>query len=832
MRVFVRSWLTVVFVLFVANVFAQKEQLHVSAQFGAYVFPLVHQKKAVNIIYDANDAEVVKIASDAVADDVFKITGVKPTVKTADKNLDDFVIIVGTQGRSSLINALIKNKKIDNFPSDTWEKFQISLVDQPVKGVKQALVIAGSDRRGTAFGIFTLSRMLGVSPLVWWADVAPKHKNNLYIVGGKSIIESPSVQYRGIFLNDEDWGLQPWAAKNMDTDVKDIGPKTYTKIFELLLRLKANYIWPAMHPSTKAFYHYPMDPVMADKYAIVVGSSHCEPMLRNNVFEWSENFENEYGNKPGEWRYDLNKNEIDKYWTDRLKQSRNYESVYTIGMRGIHDGSMPGPKDPKAKLKLLDEVIQNQRQLFKENFTKDVSQIPQIFCPYKEVLTLYRMGLNLPDDVTIVWADDNHGYVRQLSNPEEQKRSGGSGVYYHISYWGKPQDYLWLTSTSPALISYELSKAYAYDAKKLWVINVGDIKPAELETQFAMDLAWDVEQWKPENASLYTLSWAKETFGNEFAQAVADIKMQYYTLAASGKPEHLPYVNFSDNEIQQRLQDYHGLAKKTEALKSKIPARLQDAYFQLIYYPVMGATYMNDKVFYAQKSITLAKAGKDEALDFAEQSKTAFEKIKDLTRIYNEEIAGGKWNGIMDYRPRKRPVFDMPEVATAEMLAQGKADPVLERPAPQPLIIQASDFSAKADAKNTKVTELVNLGISAKSISLIPFYFDAVDAKDLDKAASVNYNVNATEGEHSVEVKCLPTQGVYDGRGVRYAISVNNQTPQIINIAPKSENSTWEKNVLQGFASGKTTHLFNAGKNTIKIYLLDPGIVINQLELR
>nr|WP_294895335.1 glycosyl hydrolase 115 family protein [uncultured Pedobacter sp.] len=819
-------------IIFVAgNLFAQQNvnTLRVADTFSENNFPLVHQKKSATIYYDGKDAEVV---ANAFASDIEKITGIKPKVDISNKPNQAYAVIVGTVGKSQLIDQLIASKKINPISANKWEEFQITLVNEPLKGVKQALVIAGSDRRGTSFGVFTLSRMLGVSPWIWWADVNPKHQDNLYLAGGKPIIQSPSVQYRGIFLNDEDWGLQPWAAKNMDTDIKDIGPKTYTKIFELLLRLKANYIWPAMHPSTKAFYHYPMDPVMADKYAIVVGSSHCEPMLRNNVFEWSENFENEYGKKPGEWRYDLNKAEIDQYWTDRLKQSRNYESVYTIGMRGIHDGSMPGPKDPKGKLKLLDEVIQNQRQLFKENFTKDVSQIPQIFCPYKEVLTLYRMGLNLPDDVTIVWADDNHGYVRQLSNPEEQKRIGGSGVYYHISYWGSPQDYLWLTSTSPTLISYELSKAYAYDAKKLWVINVGDIKPAELEIQFSMDLAWDVDKWKPENANLYTLSWAKETFGDEFAETIAAIKNEYYTLAASGKPEHLPYINFPYYQVDQRLQAYQELAKKAATLKSKIPARLQDAYFEMIYYPVMGATLMNEKIFYAQKSITLAKAGKDEALDYAKKSEAAFEKIKELTKIYNKEIAHGKWDGIMDYRPRKRPVFDMPEVATQAMLDEGKKNPLLAKLLPAPMIIKGSAFSTKSDAEKTKVTTLNNLGISNASVSLLPFYFEAFDAGHLENAPFVTYNVDLTEGQHSIEVKCLPTQGVYDGRGVRYAIAVNNAAPQVIDIAPKSENSTWQKNVLQGFASGKTVQQFHAGKNTIKIYLLDPGIVINQLEIR
>jgi hypothetical protein len=287
------------------------------------------------------------------------------------------------------------------------------------------LVIAGSDRRGTAYGIFHLSRLMGVSPFVWWADVFACKEKSSYMFQVPYISKEPSVQYRGIFINDEDWGLQPWAAKNMDTDIKDIGPKTYAKVFELLLRLKANYIWPAMHPCTRAFYYYKQNPKVADDYAIVVGSSHAEPMLRNNVFEWAVNFENEYGKKSGEWRYDTNKDIVYNYWNDRVKQATNYESVFTVGMRGVHDSGMPGPKDADEKLKLLEQIITDQRQMLQNNFKKQPDKLPQIFVPYKEVLSLYRRGMKLPDDITIIWPDDNHGYIRQLPNEAEQKRSGG-----------------------------------------------------------------------------------------------------------------------------------------------------------------------------------------------------------------------------------------------------------------------------------------------------------------------------------------------------------------------------------------------------------------------
>ncbi|MVN20817.1 glycosyl hydrolase 115 family protein [Mucilaginibacter arboris] len=810
------------------------QKIAVSNVYQPASFPLVHQQKAASIYIDSKDAAVVPVAAEAFKNDLTAITGAVSEVKKDAAGLDTFPVIIGTLGQSKWIDALVKSNKIKaEKVRGKWETFSISVVDAPFTGIKKALVIFGSDRRGTAFGVFELSRMVGVSPLCWWADIVPEHQNALYISPGESLEGPPSVKYRGIFLNDEDWGLQPWAARNMDKEVKDIGPKTYTKIFELLLRMKANFIWPAMHPCTKAFYFYPDDPKIADQYAIVVGSSHCEPMLRNNVFEWAENFQNEYGQKPGEWRYDLNQKQIDQYWSDRIQQSKNYESVYTVGMRGIHDGSMPGPKDKNEKVKLLDKVITNQRSIFAADFTKPVNQVPQIFCPYKEVLSLYQAGLKLPDDVTIVWADDNHGYVRQLSNPQEQKRSGGSGVYYHISYWGAPQDYLWLCSTSPSLISYELSKAYQYDAKNLWVINVGDIKPGEMETQFSMDLAWNVNRWKPENASQYAAFWAEETFGKAFAKPIAKIKSEYYRLSQTAKPEHMNAVIFTDAAVDQRLKEYQAIAKEAEELQKQIPQRLQDAYFELIFYPVKGACLMNEKVLYAQKSLELAANGDKTALDFSRKSEAAFQQIQIITKKYNEQIAGGKWNGIMSWHPRDQEVFKMPKIATEEMVEEGKKLKVPTNSKDKTITIQAASFTTKKDAPDAKITTIIGLGAGGNGETLLPVMINPVDQNQLKNAAYLEYQVDLPKGDHRIKIKCLPTFGVYEGRGVRYAISVNDETPQVINVAPASENAVWKQNVLQGYASGETLHhLKNSGKNSIKIYPLDPGTVINQLEIR
>jgi hypothetical protein len=773
------------------------------------LFPLVHAREAATVYVDPNDAKVVLIAAEAFRSDVKAVTGTLPMLQTHGSRLSGYAVIVGTLGQSPLVDQLARSGSLSvDRVRGQWETFTIAVVEKPLPKVEKALVVAGSDRRGTAFGVFELSAMIGVSPWVWWADVAPQHREGLYLTGTSLVEGPPSVKYRGIFLNDEDWGLQPWAAKNMDPDIKDIGPRTYARIFELLLRLKANYIWPAMHPCTKAFYYYPDNPKTADAYAIVVGSSHCEPMLRNNVFEWSENFEHEYGVKPGAWRYDTNRDQIYRYWEDRVDQASGYESVFTVGMRGIHDSGIPGPREPQEKIKLLEQVIADQRGLLAKYFKKPASEIPQIFCPYKEVLSLYQAGLKLPDDVTIVWADDNHGYIRQLSNPQEQKRSGASGVYYHLSYWGAPQDYLWLSSVSPSLISYEMTKAFRFGASRLWVFNVGDIKPAEMEIEFALDLAWNVEAWPPQKAHAYAQAWAARTFGAEFAEPIAKIKSVYYRLAASGKPEHLGALTFTPDEAAARLADYQAIARDAEALNERIPDSLRDAYFQLILYPVEAACAMNEKVLYARQG--------DES---APKAQAAFERIQSLTRKYDEGIAGGKWSGIMSWHPRDLAVFKMPAVTAP---ADGNQ--------PKPIaVISADSYVDKRDAAGVSLTVVEGLGIGGEGVTVLPF---EGTSRTPENAPYVEYKADLTPGSRRIVVKCLPTHRIYEGLHVRYAISVNGDTPQIVDVDAAAETRPWSLNVLRGYCTGETTHqVDSSGQAALRLYLLDPGLVINELEV-
>jgi hypothetical protein len=756
---------------------------------------------------------VVQIAAKALEEDLKDLSG-KTFQLYKNQPPGSYPIIIGTIGYSKLIDQLNSKGKINTKSiQGQWEAFHLELVSNPFPGVKQALVIAGSDRRGTAFGVFELSRMIGVSPWKWWADVTPKQKKELYLLAGKSIEQKPDVQYRGIFLNDEDWGLQPWAAGMMDKDVKDIGPHTYQKIFELLLRLKANYIWPAMHPCTRAFYYYSDNPKLADDYSIVVGSSHCEPMLRNNVFEWAVNYEKEYGRKPGEWRYDLNQQEIYQYWQDRVQASKNYESVYTVGMRGIHDGSMPGPKAMPEKVKLLQKIIEDQRKLLGQ-VTINRSGVPQIFCPYKEVLDVYRQGVVLPEDVTIVWSDDNHGYMRQLSNKSEQLRSGGSGVYYHLSYWGAPQDYLWLSSVSPSLVSFEMTRAFEHGAKKLWVFNVGDIKPAEMETQFALDLAWDTKRWSPEKASGYAAWWAEQQFGKENAAAIASIKQRYYLLAASAKPEHMASVSFTPKEAEQRLKEYRQLADDATALKAKIDPSLQDAYYELIYYPVTGARLMNEKILLAQKAGAPGLNDDERQIAYS-QAEEAWNTIKANTETYNKSLAGGKWNGIMSWKPRDLPVFAMPALKKVEEGKKGEEEKKW---------IAISSMAIKGG----QLTIIDGLGISGKSVTLPA----GKKFSEKEKGPWLEYRTTMPAGNYDLIVRCLPTQSVEGDGKLVYGIQVDNGPVQYVNLHVEADTKEWKLNVVRGYSEGHTITELTKGAHVIRLYPVQSGLVFSSFCLQ
>ena len=620
-------------------------------------FQLADRPNVSDILVSAEDFKVVQIAAENLAADVERVTGKKPVVRNDANGLHGHVVFAGTIGKSSFVDSLVSQGKLDvSQLRGQWESFLITTVSNPLPGVSMGLVIAGSDRRGTTYGIFELSEAIGVSPWYWWSDVTPRHRDHLFVAPGTRRAGPPSVQYRGIFINDEDLGLQPWAAKTFDPKLGDIGPKTYARVFELLLRLKANTLWPAMHSCTKAFNLYADNKQVADDYAIVMGSSHAEPMLRNNVTEWVEKHE--------DYNYIENRDGVRRYWEQRVEENGKFENIYTIGMRGIHDSPIVGPKTQPERIKVLEQIFADQRGLLAKHVKQDVSTVPQIFCPYKEVLSDYRNGLKVPDDVTIVFPDDNFGYIRYLPTEAERKRSGGFGVYYHVSYLGGPLSYLWLDTTPPSLIWEEMSKAYDHGVRKFWMLNAGDIKPAEVSIDLFMQMGWDISKWQQHNLNNFLVDWAERKFGPRKAYEAASILDQYYRLGFARKPEHLQW-NFANedskptaltafdygDEIQQRIDAYEALKDQADRLYATCPPLLKDALYETVVYPVRASALANRRYFSFEKAREYLAQGRASASEWMRAGEEATRLLNLETTYFNEKLAGGKWRHMMSEVP-------------------------------------------------------------------------------------------------------------------------------------------------------------------------------------
>ncbi|AYD48294.1 glycosyl hydrolase 115 family protein [Arachidicoccus soli] len=831
---------------FLIAIFAFSKRGHTQASnIQAKDFILSAQHNSAIIYVYKDEKPVVKIAANALAGDIQAITGIKPLVTSDPHKLSNSVVIIGTEA-----NVLLQKIEQENnvYKSDTaWEHFTIRAFNHTgVSAIKQALIIRGSDARGAAFGAFTLSKKIGISPWIWWADVKPKRQKEITVPMNIDINQSPSVKFRGIFLNDEDWGLRPWASAGLDKSYKNIGPNTYAKIFELLLRLKANTIWPAMHPGTTPFFQIPENIKVAEQYDIYVGSSHAEPMLRNNVGEWNEK-------TMGAFNYVTNHDSIYNYWKARVKQTVKDNVIYTVGIRGVHDSRMEGAKTLNEKLALLTQVLKDQSHLLAKYVNKDLSEIPQVFVPYKEVLPIYNAGLKVPDYVTLMWPDDNYGYIRRLSNSNEQQRSGSGGIYYHLSYWGSPMDYLWLSTTNPALVFEEMRKAWDFGAKRMWIVNVGDLKPAEYDLQFFMDMAWNINSINPSTVQTHLLNWVENTFGKKNADAITKVIQAYYHLAFERRPEFLDWSSDAKNndeskvhpfntekEILNRIDDYREIAKEAQEIKRNIPTNLQDAYFELVLYPVLAATYMNEKIMYAERNKTLAAYNLPEAGKYGALAENAYDSIIKITNYYNDSLANGKWKGIMSMAPRKLSVFDRPKLAlikeTNTMHIQEK-DSLIKSENKQQLneskhiIINANQFTKANNSSQTyQWTSIQGLGYSSNATMLYPF---PPVHNDVFSQSYLEYKFYVEKvGNARINICTVPTFPVYQKADVRVGISLDNTAIQEKSFATREWDNTWKNNVIrnQAYCVFKFFKLVK-GWHTMRLYALDPGVILDQIKI-
>ena len=709
---------------------------------------------------------VVMTALDMWKSDMLQVTGMTPVAST---------------------KATIKLVHTPSLPADGFRIYTNG----------KQIIIEGGNGRGMAYGLLELSRLAGVSPWIWWGDVVPEKKNRLVMNDDFETEQHPSVAYRGIFLNDEDWSLRLWSHKNFEPSAKsEIGPKTYRKVFELMLRLRANTIWPAMHPGTTAFFKIPGAKAIADSCGMVIGTSHCEPLLRNNVDEWNTA-------ERGAFNYRTNREQVHQYWIERLKEvKKSKDNMFTIGMRGIHDSSMEGYKTEQEKFDGLQQVINDQQELLRQHVGNPAKQM-QVFVPYKEVLQLYEKGLQVPDYVTLMWCDDNYGYMTRLSNAKEQQRSGGAGVYYHLSYWGRPHDYLWLTTTQPGLIYNEMREAYNHNVRKLWIVNVHDPKVAAYDLELFLDLAWNINCEDGQTLTKHLESWLCRQFGQEAGKRLLPVMHEFYRLCGERRPEFMGYtqveldkkkyprglsavgdIPLSAIEAAQRLSAFQHLKAEIMAIRMLVRSELNDAFFAAIEYPVSAAAAMSTKI-----------------LSDSIESHRAYEEIQALTKRYNE-MNGGKWRHLMDAAPRKLPVFD-----NVHAQLTGADQPCI-------MMLKAADYQSASNG--TRIIQM--LGHSMNAVAM-------------PKDGHMTYDIMIEdEGDYILQTALIPTQPNDDG-DLRFCVSVDDRQSVVYSFKEPFRSERWKQNVLSGQAVRNTKVHLHQGHHTITVCALDNHIVFDQLRI-
>lgn len=769
-------------------------------------FPIALPDRVVDLLVSSNEEQVVHTATALLQWDIEQITTKKPNIVTKNSAPKSGNIIIGTIGKSKLINSLDKSRLIDiSSVKGQWEAFRIQTIE--IDG-RLTLVIAGSDDRGTAYGIMELSRRIGVSPWHYFADVVITKKESLAI-DALDMSHVPSVQYRGIFINDEDWGLMPWASTTLDPEAGEgvIGPKAHEKIFELMLRLRANTYWPAMHECSVPFFMIEGNRKMAERYGIYIGTSHCEPMACNVNGEWKMRGE-------GSYNYTTNSKNIQKFFEERVRETSPHNTIYTLGLRGVHDGAMAGAKSLNEQREVLTQVLEDQRNMLRKLKKERLESIPQVFIPYKEVLDVYNTGLEVPEDVTLMWCDDNYGYIRHFPTEAEKARKGGNGIYYHISYWGRPHDYLWLATTHPALIYNEMRAAYDNGIQKMWVVNVGDIKPGEYLMELFLDMAWDIDAVTKAGVNGHLSAWLSHIFGAELADDLTAIQREYYRLAYIRKPEFMGNTRteewsdpvhkivrdlpLTEKEIKERLNQYEAIAAQVHELEGKISSEMHDAWFQLVAYPVLAANEMNKKTLTAQ----LARHGKAEW----EESQAAYKRIEELTATYNS-LGNNKWKHMMSFAPRNLDVFQ--EITPENSLAA--PFPVKTRPL---FVFNGTEYTSSEG----EVKWAQGIGYEEKAV-------------EIPENGSVSYQFKS-KGRESilVELQLLPNHPV-NNKELRIEVSTNNGTVLIpVAYHTKGRSEEWKENVLTNQAVRRLViPLSGASEHTLKIKALDKGVFLDRV---
>lgn len=897
-------------------------------------FILVENGAAAPLAVDPNDYPGVTRAANDLSGDILRVTGVAPRFLNAQSALEGRVVIIATLGRSALLDRLIAEHKIDAAAlQGKWESYLIETVTDPLPGVSSALVIAGSDKRGTIYGIYEISEQIGVSPWYWWADVPVTAQKALFVRPGRHFQGEPAVKYRGIFLNDETPSLTGWVKEKYG----GYNHEFYVKVFELLLRLRGNFLWPAMWNS--AFNEDdPLNPKLADEYGIVMSTSHHEPMLRAQQ-EWKR-----HGKGP--WDYSTNGAELREFWSQGIERNKDYESIITLAMRG--DGDLP--MSAESNIRLLEQIVADQRKILASKMNPDLGKIPQVWALYKEVQEYYEKGMRVPDDVTLLWCDDNWGNIRRLPTDEERGRSGGAGVYYHFDYVGDPRSYKWINTNPIPKVWEQMNLAYHYGANRIWIVNVGDLKPMEFPIEFFLTFARDPQAWRKEQLGQFTKDWATREFGPAHASEIADLVSKYGKYNGRRKPELLDPATFSlvnYGEADRVSAEFASAVNLAEQIYAQLPGNQRDAYFQLVLFPLKASAQVTQLYITAGKNWLYARQGRASANDLAAQARKLFKADADLSSYYNHVLSHGKWDHMMDQthigytswnEPPKNIMpeiveSDVPEAARMGIAIEGSESAwrgALEEPVLPPfdsfvrerryfdvfnqgrnpyhfsavtsepwialsqssgdiqkeervwisidwvkapagtttgfvkvsastrdsvtlklsifnpkeptrdslrgfvesdgyVSMEAEDFTRKVDTPSVRWERIPDYGRTASAMSVFPVNAPSIPSPQ--KAPWLEYKMFLFDpGRVEVEAILAPSLNFVPGRGLRYAVSFDDQPPQIIDVLEQNSFQDWATAVKNNIRISKSIHTMSGtGYHTLKFWMVDPGIVLEKV---
>jgi Glycosyl hydrolase family 115/Gylcosyl hydrolase family 115 C-terminal domain len=817
---------------------------------------------AATIYVDSNDFALVKKSVKLLQQDVELLTGKKISIiHRVDKPYSN-LIVIGSITQSAFVKELQQKKLINTSAmSNKWEAYQIQTVDagKVFMPSGQFLIITGSDRRGTAYGVFELSKQLGVSPWYWWADVPVMKQTNLYINTTAKITDAPKVKYRGIFINDEAPCLSNWSKEKFG----GFNHLFYEKVFELMLRQKANYLWPAMWGN--AFYDDDsLNIKSADEYGIVIGTSHHEPLMRAHD-EWRR-----YGNKQ-KWNYDSTEAGLKEFWRGGMQRATN-EKIVSVGMRG--DGDEPMSRETATAL--LERIVKDQRQIIEDVTKKPASETPQLWALYKEVQDYYDKGMRVPDDVTLLLCDDNWGNLRKLPKPTDAPRKGGYGIYYHFDYVGGPRNYKWVNTNSIPRVWEQMHLAYEHNVKDIWIVNVGDIKPMEYPISFFLDYAWNPDKIGATDLQKYAEQWSAAQFGAAYAKDIADIISKYSKYNSRRKPELLDENTYSlDNygEFGTVAAYYNQLAIKADVIRKKLPEDYQAAYYQLVLFPVKACANLNDMYFNVAQNRLFSQQGSKVANVFADAAKELYLRDSLLTKSYHQ-LNAGKWNHMMRQTHIGYRIWQEPRVNSMPVVKYIVSDSVTSGVTNANITTDNHTHEEEAVANTTFVNTLTknNTGKSTviyehnKYISIEAAHFtravttpginwqllpdhgrtgDAVTAfpvtapeqKPAGNTPHLEYEFyTMSNGAFTVNAYFSPTLNFYNSEnGLQYAVSIDNELPQIISINKEDKNSIsgiWNKWVGENIIIKKSEHkILSEGKHTIKYWMVNSGVVLQKLVL-